>query len=125
MALKPRLKWTDFAEYQEAFSGWTFVNVDFEELQLEAADFIYADPPYDVELTQTRKSVLTGPSRNVRRKGCRRTEGRCPGNQATPRIIKLYKSLRFTLKFMDAPRRINCTGDRTPAREVPALRNLE
>ncbi len=52
MALKPRLKWTDFAEYQEAFSGWTFVNVDFEELQLEAADFIYADPPYDVELTQ-------------------------------------------------------------------------
>ena len=32
--------------------------------------------------------------------------------------------LGFTLRTLDAPRRINCTGDRTPAREVLAMRNL-
>ena len=45
-------------------------------------------------------------------------------NQATKRIVDLYKSLNYTLTFLDAPRRISCTGDRTPAPEVLAVRNL-
>jgi DNA adenine methylase len=45
-------------------------------------------------------------------------------NQATPRIKRLYRELGYELRFLDAPRRINCTGDRTPAKEVFALRNL-
>jgi DNA adenine methylase len=45
-------------------------------------------------------------------------------NQATARIVELYSSLGFTLRFLDAPRMISCTGDRTPAREVLAVRNL-
>lgn len=45
-------------------------------------------------------------------------------NQATPRIKSLYRALGYELRFLDAPRRINCTGDRTPAKEVLALRNL-
>jgi len=46
-------------------------------------------------------------------------------NQATKRIIELYQRLGFRLRFLDAPRRISCTGDRTPAKEVLAFRNLE
>ena len=45
-------------------------------------------------------------------------------NQATNRIVTLYKKLGFKLRFLDGPRRISCTGDRTPAKEVLALRNL-
>jgi DNA adenine methylase len=45
-------------------------------------------------------------------------------NQATPRIIALYEQLGFHLRFENAPRRISCTGDRKPAREVIATRNL-
>jgi hypothetical protein len=45
-------------------------------------------------------------------------------HQATPRIVTLYRSLNFNLTFVDAPRRINCTGDRTPAPKVLAFRNL-
>jgi site-specific DNA-adenine methylase len=45
-------------------------------------------------------------------------------NQATDRIVDLYQRLGFDLTFLDAPRRINCTGDRTPAREVLATRNI-
>ncbi len=46
-------------------------------------------------------------------------------NQATPDIVRLYRSHGFDLGFLDAPRRISCTGDRTPAREVFATRNIE
>ena len=43
-------------------------------------------------------------------------------NQATPRIIELYKGYGFQLSYLDAPRRISCTGDRTAAREVLAIK---
>jgi DNA adenine methylase len=43
-------------------------------------------------------------------------------NQATKRIIELYESLGFELTFLDGPRRISCTGDRTAAREVLAIK---
>ena len=39
-------------------------------------------------------------------------------NQATARIEALFRRLGFKVGFLDAPRRISCTGDRTPAREI-------
>ena len=45
-------------------------------------------------------------------------------NQATKRVEKLYRGLGYRVGFLKAPRRINCTGDRTPAREIIATRNL-
>jgi len=43
-------------------------------------------------------------------------------NQATPRIIELYQQLGFELTYLDGPRRISCTGDRSAAREVLAIK---
>jgi len=45
-------------------------------------------------------------------------------NQRTDRIEKLYRELGFTITILTAPRLISCTGDRTPAKEVLATRNL-
>jgi len=45
-------------------------------------------------------------------------------NQATDRIQTLYLELGYTLRFLEAPRRISCPGDRQPALEVLATRNL-
>ena len=45
-------------------------------------------------------------------------------NQATDRMERLYRSLGFEVRFLNAPRRISCTGDRTPAREIMGVRNL-
>ena len=116
---------TDFAEYKEAFAGWTFVNVDFGQLRVDDADFIYADPPYDVEFTQYSQGGFDWDQQERAAKWLSAHKGPVIlSNQATPRIIKLYKSLRFELRFLDAPRRISCTGDRMPAPEVLALRNL-
>ncbi len=39
-------------------------------------------------------------------------------------LKSLYRSLGYAIDHLDAPRRISCTGDRRPAREVVAVRNL-
>jgi DNA adenine methylase len=33
------------------FRDWQFTNQDIERLEFDKEDFIYADPPYDVEFT--------------------------------------------------------------------------
>lgn len=116
----------DFSEYRAAFSNWTFTNIDFERIPLADEDFVYADPPYDVEFTQYSKGGFGWEEQERAAEWLSKHKGPVVlSNQATPRIVKLYRSLKFTLKFLNAPRRINCTGDRTPAPEVLAVRNLK
>lgn len=114
-----------FEEYREAFKGWVFTCMDFDQLELEPLDFVYADPPYDVEFTAYSAGGFSWNDQvRAARWLSRHTGPVILSNQATNRIVDLYRSLKFTLKFLDAPRRINCTGDRTPAKEVLATRNL-
>lgn len=116
---------TDFGEYVSAFAQWQFTCGDFEELPLEASDFIYADPPYDVEFTHYSKEDF-GWNEQVRLAE-RLARHRGPvvlSNQATDRIRELYERLGYRVSILNAPRLINCTGDRTPAQEVLATRNL-
>src|SRR5262249_42020069 len=52
-----RINYTkDFTEFRAAFAEWQFRLGDFEDLPITAADFIYADPPYDVEFTKYAKT---------------------------------------------------------------------
>jgi DNA adenine methylase len=115
----------DFAEYARAFADWSFVCGDFAALPIEPDDFIYADPPYDVEFTEYSQGGF-GWDDQVRAAEWLAKHGGpvVLSNQATGRIVRLYRQLGFKLRFLDAPRMISCTGDRTPAREVLALRNL-
>lgn len=115
----------DFTPYKKVFANWEFRTGDFASLQLEPDDFVYADPPYDVEFTQYSAEDFTWEDQ-VRLAHWLAAH---PGpvvlsNQATKRIIRLYTSLGFELRFISAPRRISCTGDRTPAREVLAFKGL-
>src|SRR5262249_35208892 len=117
---------TDFADYARALGAWEFSNVAFDAIPLAPDDFVYADPPYDVPFTHYSKGGF-GWDAQVR---TAEWLARHPGpvvlsNQATERVTNLYGSLGYRLTFLDAPRRISCTGDRTPAREVLATRNLQ
>jgi DNA adenine methylase len=115
----------DFSEYQPTFSDWHFSQADFEDLKLEARDFIYADPPYDVEFTSYSKDGFNWEDQERTARWLAKHKGPVIlSNQATPRIVKLYKKLGFSLRFLNAPRMISCTGDRTPAKEVLALKNF-
>jgi DNA adenine methylase len=117
---------SDFSEYKPALANWTFTSSDFEKLPVEESDFIYADPPYDVEFVNYSKGGFDWAEQERTAEWLARHKGPVIlSNQATPRIVNLYRSLKFSLKFIvDAPRRISCTGDRTPTTEVLATRNL-
>ncbi len=116
---------TDFTEYVPAFAQWDFMCVDFEEVPLKDEDFVYADPPYDVEFTQYSKEVFAWDEQVRLAERLARHQGPVVlSNQATDRIQELYRELGYKVTILVAPRLINCTGDRTPAREVLATRNL-
>lgn len=115
----------DFTAYAKTFANWDFLSGDFEAVPLAPGDFVYADPPYDVEFRQYSQDGFPW-SDQVR---TAEWLARHPGpvilvNQATARVVELYGRLGYTIGYLDAPRRISCTGDRTPAREVIATRNL-
>jgi DNA adenine methylase len=115
----------DFGQYREALAGWTFTHGDFERIQLQPDDFVYADPPYDVEFTEYAQGGFSW----IDQERTATWLAAHPGpvilvNQATDRVRRLYGALDYNLQEFDAPRRISCNGDRRPAREVLATRNL-
>ena len=115
----------DLRPYADALASWTFSNDDLERLEVARTDFIYADPPYDVEFTQYSRHRFSWEDQERTARFVARHRG--PAvlvNQATTRIVRLYRRLGFSIRFLQAPRRISCTGDRRPAREVLATRNL-
>ena len=115
----------DFSGYQAALGKWEFMSRDFESIPLDKDDFIYADPPFDVEFTQYAKAAFTWEDQVRAAEWLAKHRGPVVlSNQATDRIEELYTKLGFKLRFMEAPRRISCNGDRTPAREVLAMKGV-
>jgi DNA adenine methylase len=121
-----RIRYTrDFSAYRDTFATWTFQCGDFSSLELRPRDFVYADPPYDVEFTEYSQGGFTWADQVRTADWLAHHAGPVVlSNQATDRIVRLYRKCGFAVRFLDAPRRISCTGDRTPAREVLATRNL-
>ena len=115
----------DFSPYRAAFAAWEFATGDFDSIELAANDFVYADPPYDVEFTHYSQEGFSWEDQvRTARHLVRHSGPVVLVNQATPRIVELYGGLGYELRYLNAPRRISCTGDRSPAREVLATRNL-
>jgi len=113
----------DFGAYRRVLARWSFRHGDFADLALTEDDFVYADPPYDVPFRDYAPDGFDW-SEQVR---LAEWLARHPGpvalsNQATRRIVALYRGLGFRLRFLPGPRRISCTGDRTDAAEVLAFK---
>ncbi|MDX6611491.1 MAG: adenine methylase [Blastocatellia bacterium] len=116
---------TDFFAYQESLRRWTFSTMDLEEPAYGPDDFIYADPPYDVEFTSYSAGGFDWDDQVRTASFLAKHPGPVViSNQATARIVELYTGLGFELKFFNGPRRISCTGDRTAAPEVLGWRGL-
>lgn len=116
----------DFTPYRAVFAGWEFCCGDFEQMALEDDDFLYADPPYDVQFTRYSKEDFRWADQERLAEWLARHPGPVvASNQATDRILALYRNLGFTIRTLEAPRMISCTGDRSKALEMLATRNLE
>ena len=114
-----------FSRYRATFENWEFTLGDFGQLAIDREDFIYADPPYDVEFTQYSQGGFSWEDQVRTAEWLSRHRGPVIlVNQETKRIVDLYDRLGFELRYLNAPRRISCTGDRSPAKEVLATRNL-
>ena len=116
----------DFGPYAEALRRWTFTVGDFESIAVAPKDFIYADPPYDVQFRQYSSDGFDWDAQERLARWLSVHPGPVvASNQATERIESLYRDLGFTMEFLDGPRNISRTGDRSPAREILATRNID
>ncbi len=110
----------DFSPYADALADWHFTCSDFSKVKVETDDFVYVDPPYDVEFRQYSAGGFTWDDQvRLANWAAELDTTVVVSNQATDRIMKLYKSLGFSLRFVEVPRFINSVGTkRGPVREV-------
>jgi DNA adenine methylase len=117
---------SNFLDYRKVVDSWEFESADFSRLKLSDTDFVYADPPYDVEFTTYAMGGFTWDDQVRTAEWLVQHSGPVIlVNQATPRIKTLYRRLGFRLRHLNAPRRISSSGNRTPAHEVFATRNIK
>jgi DNA adenine methylase len=115
----------DFSLYIPVLKQWCFSASDFLDLQLDSTDFIYSDPPYDVQFTRYSASDFKWEDQVRLAEWLARHQGPVvASNQATARIVELYKNLDFSIQIINAPRRISCNGNRQPAQEILAYKNI-
>lgn len=116
----------DFSEYQEAMRDWTFRVGDFEWLEPPADAFVYADPPYAAtDFTAYDGNPFTWGDQLRLLAFLRRHPGPVvASNKAVPTLVERYVAADFVVQIHSAPRRISCTGDRTPELEMLAWRNI-
>jgi DNA adenine methylase len=116
---------SDFSAYRDLLNGWRFTARDVEAVPLEPGDFVYADPPYDVVFRSYAREGFSWEDQERAAAWLARHRGPVVlVNQATDRVETLFRKLGYSVGFLDGPRRISRTGDRTPAREIMGTRNL-
>lgn len=115
----------DFTPYVAPLRNWHLSCGDFAQLAIAPQDFLFIDPPYDTPFSQYAKDDFTWADQ------VRLVEWLGPlqvpmvvTNQATPRILALYAAAGFAVTTLLAPRRIASSGDRTPALEMLATKNI-
>jgi DNA adenine methylase len=116
----------DLCAYRDVLAPWSFTRTPFEQIELQPDDFVYADPPYDVEFTQYSPERFGWEEQKRLAQWLTAHPGPVIlSNQATPRIIELYDDLGYDTSLrLQAPRMISCTGDRSRAEEVVATRGF-
>ncbi|HOJ22236.1 MAG TPA: Dam family site-specific DNA-(adenine-N6)-methyltransferase [Armatimonadota bacterium] len=115
----------DFREYAHVLASWEFRHGDFAGIVLREDDFVYADPPYDVQFTRYSKDDFSWDDQVRLARWLAAFDGPVvASNQATPRILELYQALGFKIELLPGPRRIACDGNRAPAVEMLAARNV-
>jgi DNA adenine methylase len=114
-----------FSQFSPLFENWAFTNSDITELEIEPKDFIYADPPYDVEFTTYSAGGFSWDDQVRTAEWLAAHPGPVVlSNQATSRVVALYEKLGFRIDYLAGPRRISCTGDRSAAPEVLGTKGL-
>jgi DNA adenine methylase len=93
---------------------------------MQPEGFIYAGPPHDVQFRQYGKDGFDWPDQvGLAEWLAKHPSPAVTSNLATSRMVELYGDLGFRVTLLDAPRVIGCTGNRSPAKEMLAVRGTE
>ncbi|GAA4357954.1 DNA adenine methylase [Kangiella marina] len=115
----------EFSDIQSVIKDWNFSSKDYSKVRINKSDFVYIDPPYDVQFTSYSGNEFGW--KEQERVVNHFDKYDCPlviSNQATERVVELYKDYGYKVFLIDAPRMISCDGNRTRAQEVLAIRNM-
>jgi DNA adenine methylase len=116
---------SDFLQFPSILKDWEFTNEDFAVLKLDPGDFVYADPPYHDTFTKYCATDFTWDDQVRLAKYLSAHTGKViASNFATDEILSLYSGEGFTIEIIEAASRISCTGDRTPMKEMFAIKNF-
>ncbi len=116
---------TDFLEYRDILKKWQLKSIDFAKLKLDGDEVLYVDPPYDVQFTRYNAHSFTWEDQLRLVAWLRKHPAPViASNQATARILELYQDNKFTVYTLPAPRKVSCNGDRQPALEILAFKNI-
>ncbi len=116
---------TDFAEYQYIFKNWNFQSTSYKNLFLKKDDLVFVDPPYDGDFTNYSKDGFSWYDQIELVKWLSNFDVSiilC--NKATPRVVNLYRSNGFSLKFLEEKIRISADGSRKAAKVVLATKRI-
>jgi DNA adenine methylase len=115
----------DFAAYASVLKKWEIRCGDFYTLDVAADDFVYLDPPYDGTFTDYSAGGFSWDDQ-VHLADCFASHSGpvVASNQATDRVMALYRNRGFRVELIEVRRRISANGDRTPAVEMLATRNV-
>jgi DNA adenine methylase len=115
----------DMESYKERFSSWVFSVGTFKNIVLSQNDFIFADPPYDVDFRNYSKDSFYWQDQEELIEWLSNHQGPivlC--NSATQRILDMYRSNGYELSILKERIFIKANGDRTPANVVIATKNI-
>ena len=112
--------------YRDIFRNWTFSTSSYLSICLNKNDFIFADPPYDVEFRNYSKDGFDWQEQiNLANWLCAHDGPVILCNQATDRIINLYQECGYILYYLQVKILIAANGNRSPTKIVIATRNLD
>jgi DNA adenine methylase len=119
---------TDLIHYKAVMSQWEFKAQSWEQtlLDIQEDDFLIFDPPYHGTGFKEYYGKFTDDDQMFAAAGLARLVNPIVAfNAATPEMLELYQELGFDIQVKEVARSISCDGNRTPALEMVATKNLK
>lgn len=115
----------DFSEYVPVMRGWELRIGDFDQVNLDCDDFVFADPPYDDTFVDYSQDGFAWADQvRLADKLARHAGPVVATNSSTDRILELHASRGFKVDKVPAPRSVAANGDRKQVEEMLATKNL-
>lgn len=120
-----RVRIPDLAQYHRAMDQWDVHCGHFTSAPIDPDDFVVLDPPYDAGFTEYTAERFAWSDQVELVHWIKDHPGPVIAcNLATPRILTIYERAGFDVELISAPRSISSSGDRSPAIEMFATKNV-